>query len=39
MTDGAAATLIASGNGMLLERALPRLLSRDPALMWTSGNG
>ena len=37
MTDGAAATLIASGNGMLLERALPRLLSRDPALMWTSG--
>ena len=37
MTDGAAATLIASGNEALLERALPKLLSRDPEVMWTSG--
>jgi acyl-CoA dehydrogenase len=37
MTDGAAATLLAAGNEALIERALPRLLSRDPAVMWTSG--
>jgi alkylation response protein AidB-like acyl-CoA dehydrogenase len=37
MTDGAAATLFASGNEALLERALPKLLSRDPEVMWTSG--
>ena len=37
MTDGAAATLRASGNEELAGRYLPRLLSRDPAKMWTSG--
>jgi len=37
MTDGAARTLIESGNRELAERALPRLLSRDPARAWTSG--
>ncbi len=37
MTDGAARTLLESGNAELIERALPRLTSRDPARMWTSG--
>jgi len=37
MTDGAARTLLASGNRDLLDRALPRLTSRDPARFWTSG--
>lgn len=37
MTDGAAATLIASGNQSLLAYALPHLISRDPAQFWTSG--
>jgi alkylation response protein AidB-like acyl-CoA dehydrogenase len=37
MTDGAAKTLLLSGNGELLSRALPRLTSRDPARAWTSG--
>ena len=37
MTDGAARTLLDSGNQALIDRALPRLLSRDPAKMWTSG--
>lgn len=37
MTDGAARALIASANKPLIERALPRLTSRDPALFWTSG--
>jgi alkylation response protein AidB-like acyl-CoA dehydrogenase len=37
MTDGAARTLLDAGNGALVERALPRLTSRDPARMWTSG--
>ena len=37
MTDGAARTLLDSGNQTLIEHALPRLLSRDPATMWTSG--
>ncbi|MBI5513419.1 MAG: acyl-CoA dehydrogenase family protein [Deltaproteobacteria bacterium] len=37
MTDGAARTLLAHGNRALLERALPRLTSRDPSLAWTSG--
>ncbi len=36
MTDGAAATLSFHG-GPAKERALPRLLSRDPATAWTSG--
>ena len=37
MTDGAARTLTVSGNGTLIERAVPRLTSRDPAFAWTSG--
>jgi len=37
MTDGAARTLIASGNQALIDRVVPLLLSRDPASMWTSG--
>lgn len=37
MTDGAARTLLESGNAALIERAVPRLTSRDPARFWTSG--
>jgi acyl-CoA dehydrogenase len=37
MTDGAAKTLVVHGNKALIDRALPRLTSRDPALAWTSG--
>ncbi len=37
MTDGAARTLLDLGNAPLVERALPRLTSRDPERMWTSG--
>ncbi len=37
MTDGAARTLLDSGNGALVERAVPRLTSRDPTRSWTSG--
>jgi acyl-CoA dehydrogenase len=37
MTDGAARALVASGSKQLVERALPRLTSRDPAQFWTSG--
>jgi len=37
MTDGAARTLLESGNRRLIDRALPRLTSRDPAQFWTSG--
>src|SRR5512140_3224940 len=37
MTDGAARTLLDAGNAALIERAVPRLTSRDPARMWTSG--
>jgi alkylation response protein AidB-like acyl-CoA dehydrogenase len=37
MTDGAARTLLDSGNQSLIDHALPRLLSRDPKTMWTSG--
>ncbi len=37
MSDGAARTLLASGNAELVDRALPRLTSRDPARFWTSG--
>jgi acyl-CoA dehydrogenase len=37
MTDGAARTLVASGNAALIEHALPRLTSRDPDKAWTSG--
>src|SRR6185312_1021901 len=37
MTDGAAKTLSVHGNAALVERALPRLTSRDPKKAWTSG--
>jgi acyl-CoA dehydrogenase len=37
MTDGAARTLLASGNTRLIERAVPRLTTRDPERFWTSG--
>ena len=37
MTDGAATAIHASGNRTLIERALPRFLSRDPATFWLSG--
>ena len=37
MTDGAARTLIGSGNQPLIDTYVPRLTSRDPAKMWTSG--
>lgn len=37
MTDGAARTLLDSGNRALIERAVPHLTSREPAEFWTSG--
>jgi len=37
MSDGAATTLLAHGNAALVERAVPRLTSRDPEHAWTSG--
>ena len=37
MTDGAAKTLLVSKNQALVDRALPRLTSRDAASAWTSG--
>src|SRR5206468_2290836 len=37
MSDGAAKTLLAHGNRALIDRAIPRLTSRDPKTMWTSG--
>ncbi|MEJ2514123.1 MAG: acyl-CoA dehydrogenase family protein [Gammaproteobacteria bacterium] len=37
MTDGAARTLLDSGNKALADRAVPHLTSRDPARFWTSG--
>jgi len=37
MTDGAARTLLDSGNAALIARAVPHLTSRDPATFWTSG--
>ncbi len=37
MTDGAARTLLASGNQALIDRAVPRLTSRDAGGFWTSG--
>lgn len=37
MTDGAAKTLVSHGNTPLIERAVGRLTSRDPAHAWTSG--
>jgi len=37
MSDGAARTLLRAGDQALIERALPRLTSRDPDSCWTSG--
>ncbi len=37
MTDGAARTLLASGNEALVSAYVPHLTTRDPAQMWTSG--
>lgn len=37
MSDGAARTLLISGNQALISRAVPHLTSRDPAQLWTSG--
>ena len=37
MTDGAARTLLESGNREIIDRAVPRLTSRDPSRFWTSG--
>lgn len=37
MTDGAAKTLLVSKNEALVERAVPRLTSRNPDEAWTSG--
>ncbi|MGI9065435.1 MAG: acyl-CoA dehydrogenase family protein [Pyrinomonadaceae bacterium] len=37
MTDGAARTLLSSGNQTLIDRALPHLISRNPEDFWTSG--
>jgi acyl-CoA dehydrogenase len=37
MTDGAATTLLGSGNSRLMGRAIPHLTARDPEQFWTSG--
>jgi alkylation response protein AidB-like acyl-CoA dehydrogenase len=37
MTDGAARTLLLSGNQALIDRAMSHLTSRDPESFWTSG--
>ncbi|MGH9929301.1 MAG: acyl-CoA dehydrogenase family protein [Pyrinomonadaceae bacterium] len=37
MTDGAARTLLSSGNQALIDRAVPHLTTRDPKKFWTSG--
>lgn len=37
MTDGAARTLLDASNAELIDRVVPRLVSRDPARFWTSG--
>ena len=37
MTDGAARTILESGHAEVIERAVPRLTSRDPERFWTSG--
>jgi len=36
MTDGAARALLESGHRALIDRAVPRLTSRDPAAFWTT---
>ena len=37
MTDGAARTLLTSGNQALIDRAVPHLTTRNPKEFWTSG--
>ena len=37
MTDGAARTLLTSGNQVLIDRAVPHLVTRDPKEFWTAG--
>ena len=37
MTDGAARTLLTSGNQALIDEAVAHLTSRDPGTFWTSG--
>lgn len=37
MTDGAARTLLASGNQKLIDRAVPHLIAREPSEFWTAG--
>jgi alkylation response protein AidB-like acyl-CoA dehydrogenase len=37
MTDGAARTLLGSGNQTLIDRAVPHLITRDPSDFWTAG--
>ena len=37
MTDGAARTLLVSGNQQLIERAVPHLITREPSGFWTAG--
>ena len=37
MTDGAARTLLDSGNQALIDRAVPHLITRDPKEFWTAG--
>jgi len=37
MTDGAARTLLNSGNQTLIDRAVPHLITRDPQQFWTAG--
>src|SRR5512132_1792729 len=37
MTDGAARTLLGSGNLTLIDRAVPHLVTRDPKEFWTAG--
>lgn len=37
MTDGAARTLLASGNRKLIERAVSHLIAREPSEFWTAG--
>ena len=37
MTDGAARTLLSSGNQDLIDRAVPHLITRNPGEFWTAG--
>ena len=37
MTDGAARTLMFSGNQTLIDRAVPHLIAREPSAFWTAG--